>query len=193
MFRIIKLIFLTNCLGFNLIYNIKNINLQKSYNVCMNYDPFKGYEQKLTIISSFQASIIINNWINYLSKDEEYDNVNEDIDKNPKFITTSIYDMKTFISINKDEKNTIIFAWSPDIDIGKNSIVYIVGGKLINNELAIHRIAQCPYYENILSITSKKIVNDIKNIVNYSQNITSINYDELHKYDNRYLLSWSMS
>tara|TARA_A100001388_G_C28712263_1_gene471877 strand:+ start:649 stop:1128 length:480 start_codon:yes stop_codon:yes gene_type:complete len=159
----------------------------------MNYDPFKGYEQKLTIISSFQASIIINNWINYLSKDEEYDNVNEDIDKNPKFITTSIYDMKTFISINKDEKNTIIFAWSPDIDIGKNSIVYIVGGKLINNELAIHRIAQCPYYENILSITSKKIVNDIKNIVNYSQNITSINYDELHKYDNRYLLSWSMS
>ncbi len=199
MLRIINLLFLTNCLAFNLIYNIKNINIQKSYNVFMNYDPLKEYEQKLTIIPSFQASIIINNWINYLSKDEEYDNLNEDnniskeIDNNPKFITTSIYDMKIFISINKDEKNTILFAWTPDIDIGKNSVVYIVGGKIINNELSIHRIAQSPYYENILSITSKKILNDIKNIVNYSPNITSINYDELHKYDNRYLLSWNLN
>tara|TARA_B100001057_G_C22371125_1_gene764682 strand:- start:34 stop:510 length:477 start_codon:yes stop_codon:yes gene_type:complete len=158
----------------------------------MNYDPLKEYKEKLTIIPSFQASIIINNWINYFSKDEHY-NINKEINNYPKFITTCIYDMKIFISINKDEKNTIIFAWKPDVDIGKSNVAYIVAGKIINNEVYIHRIAQSPYYENILSINSKKIVKDIKNIVNYSPNITTINYDELHKYDNRYLLSWTIS
>ena len=192
MLRIIKLIFLSNYLFFNLIYNIKHINLQKSHNIFMNYDPLKEYKEKLTIIPSFQASIIINNWINYFSKDEHY-NINKEINNYPKFITTCIYDMKIFISINKDEKNTIIFAWKPDVDIGKSNVAYIVAGKIINNEVYIHRIAQSPYYENILSINSKKIVKDIKNIVNYSPNITTINYDELHKYDNRYLLSWTIS
>ena len=38
-------------------------------------------------------------------------------------------------------------------------------------------------------LTVNELVIDIKNIVKLSPNITSINYNELHKYDNRYLLS----
>ena len=40
-------------------------------------------------------------------------------------------------------------------------------------------------------LTVNELVIDIKNIVKLSPNITSINYNELHKYDNRYLLSWT--
>tara|TARA_B100001093_G_scaffold345637_1_gene330311 strand:- start:273 stop:851 length:579 start_codon:yes stop_codon:yes gene_type:complete len=188
MLGIIILLLIKNTSAFNMINNIKILNLKKPYNICMNYDPLKGYDEKLTIIPSFQASIVINNWINYLSKDDEYDNKNKEI--SAKFISTSIYDMKIFISINKDEKNTIIFAWTPDIDIGKSNVLYIVGGKIINDEICIHRIAQCPYYENILLIKSKKILTDINNIIKYSPNISKVNFEELHKYDNRYLLSW---
>lgn len=196
MFKIKYLLFITPVICFNIIQNIQNIKYISNKNLCniyMNYDPLKGYQQKLNIIQSFHASIVINNWINYLSKDKEIDNM--DINKcsnDAKFIETSIYDMKSFISINKYKKNTIIFAWTPEVDIGKSNIIYIIGGKIMKDELYIFRIAQCPYYNNILSINSKNVVCDIKNLVNYSSDIAKINYEELHKYDNRYLLSWTM-
>ena len=150
----------------------------------MTYDPLKGYDEKLTIIPSFQATIIINNWIRYLS-DYESDAI-------PEFMHKSIYDTKIFISINKIEKNTVIFAWCPGIYFTKTNVVYIISCKRVNNELQIHRIAQSPYYSEILDINSYALLSDIKNIVKISPNISSINYDELHLYDNRYLLSWNL-
>tara|TARA_B110001452_G_C15238025_1_gene428669 strand:- start:226 stop:801 length:576 start_codon:yes stop_codon:yes gene_type:complete len=190
MLRILKLfLIITNVLSFNIIQNVQNIkyiNNKKPYHVYMKYDPLKGYDQRLTIIPSFQATIVINNWINYLSENH-YDSNNH-----PTFILKSIYDMKIFISINKIEKNSVIFAWCPDIDSYKSNIAYIISGKRVNNSLEIHRIAQSPYYTNILYINSKDAVKDIKNIVKLSPNISSVNYDELHKYDNRYLLAWIM-
>lgn len=204
--KILKLFLITtNVLSFNIIQNVQNVqNVQnikyisnkKPYHAYMNYDPLKGYDQKLTIIPSFQATIVINNWIEYLSQNElqyntpinRVDNINND----PEFILKSIYDMKIVISINKIEINTVILVWCPHITSYKSNIAYIIYGKVVNNELQIHRIAQSPYYTNILYINSKDIVKDIKNIVKLSPNITSVNYDELHKYDNRYLLAWTM-
>jgi hypothetical protein len=151
----------------------------------MTYDPFKNYDEKLTIIPSFQASIIVNNWVNYISE-INYATVM------PRFIYKSIYDMKIFISINKEQKNTIIFAWTPVVTIDKGNVVYIISGKIVNSELKIHRIAQSPYCNDVLSINSCDVVNDITEIVKMSPNIDTINYDELHKYDNRYLLSWNI-
>jgi len=100
--------------------------------------------------------------------------------------------MKIFISINREEKNTIIFAWTPAVSIDKGNVVYIISGKIVNSELKIYRIAQCPYSVDILSINSCDVVNDITEIVKLSPNIDTINYDELHKYDNRFLLSWNI-
>ena len=171
--------------GFNII-SIPNKPYSNKYcqHITMTYDPFKNYDDKLTIIPSFQASIIVNNWINYISE-----NNNENV---PQFIYKSIYDMKIFISINREEKNTIIFAWTPAVSIDKGNVVYIISGKIVNSELKIYRIAQCPYSVDILSINSCDVVNDITEIVKLSPNIDTINYDELHKYDNRYLLSWNI-
>ena len=166
-----------------------------NYKICMNYDPLKGYEQKLTIISSFQATIIINNWLNYLYSNG---NINGNINKNiiniyPAFILKPIYDMKSMISINKIDKNIILFAWCPKINIYQQSnIAYIIYGKRYNNTLYIYRIAQSPYYSDILSLNSNDLLEDIQNIVKQSPNITNINYNELHQYDNRFLLSWKI-
>ena len=198
--KIIKYVFfIYSVVGFNL-----NTIIQKPYiinnnpriynpKIYMNYDPLKDYDQKLTIISSFQATIIINNWLNYLYSNG---NRNENNNKNiiniyPAFILKPIYDMKSMISINKIDKNIILFAWCPKINIYQQSnIAYIIYGKRYNNTLYIYRIAQSPYYSDILSLNSKDLVEDIKDIVRQSPNITNINYNELHQYDNRFLLSW---
>ena len=165
-----------------------NINIRpKLFNklpIKMTYDPLKGYDDKLTIIPSFQGTIIINNWIRYLS---EYES-----DKIPEFMFKSIYDAKIFISINQAINNTVLFAWCPGIYFPKSNVAYIICCKVVNNELQIHRIAQSPYYLEMLYINSYALLTDIKNIVAQSSNITSINYEELHKYDKRYLLSWNI-
>ena len=193
MLRILKFfLIITNVLGFNIIHNINYVNNKNLQRIYMNYDPLKGYDQKLTIIPSFQATIVVNNWINYLSEIEYDDNFDNNSNNNPEFIQKSIYDMKIFISINKIEKNTIIFAWSPNINLSKTNIAYIISGKIVKDQLQIYRIAQSPYYRDILLINSKDVIDDINNIVKQSPNISSINYDELHKYDNRYLLSWTL-
>lgn len=184
------------------IHTIDN-NFANKLPITMSYHPLKGYDEKLTIIPSFQATVIINNWISYLSQpkdininnDNDIDNdIDNDYDNHydiPKFIVKSVYDMKSFIAINKMEKNTIIFAWCPDITSSKKNIVYIIVGKIVNNELQIYRIAQNPYYYDILYINSKAVVSDIKNLVKYAPNVSIITYDKLHEYDNRYLLSWT--
>lgn len=154
----------------------------------MNYNPLKGYNKKLTIIPSFQATIIINNWMSYLTEHKSNYYLSNDT---PKFILQSINDIKLFMSINKEENNTIIFVWCPHVNSSKNNIAYVIIGKIVNDKLQIHRIAQSPYYNNILLINSKDLVHDIKNIVKLSPNINNITYDELHIYDTRYLLSWT--
>ena len=125
-----------------------------------------------------------NNNNNYDNNDYDNDNISENIKK-------AIYDMKFFISLNKQEKNTILFAWCPEYYSRSRSVVYIVAGKNINNTIYLHRIAQNPYYENIINIRSIDFVKDLNELIEKNNFLKDVNYDELHKYDNRYLLSWN--
>lgn len=186
-------------IGFSLnnanIYRVKSSRLDKSArNIYMDYNPLHDYKEKLTIISSFQATIVINNWIDYLTDNEmQYDSydTSEDKNKHPGFVLKPIYDMKLIISINKVLPNAIIFAWCPMIHVyGQTNVAYIISGRIVNQTLNIDRIAQSPYYNNILMLDSNLVLDELNNLVAQSPNITNISFDELHRYDSRYLLSW---
>lgn len=181
--------------NFNINHNhIKNIKNNKI--IKMNYDNFKNYDDIISFLPTFQASIIINNWINSvqlqekeIKKIEKYDEIEKSI---PEYIKKSIYDMKFFISINRNKKNTILLAWSPENSYKKKSVVYIIGCKLINNIVHVERIAQNPYYNNIIDIKSINFVKELEKIVDNNSGLSGINYDELHKYDIRFKLSWEL-
>lgn len=185
--------------GFSLnnanIYRVKSSRSDKSARrICMNYNPLHDYKEKLTIISSFQATIVINNWIDYLTDNEmQYDSYDttEDKNKHHGFVLKPIYDMKLIISINKVLPNAIIFAWCPIIHAyGQTNVAYLISGRIVNQTLNIDRIAQSPYYNNILTLDSTLVLDELNNLVAQSPNINNISFDELHRYDSRYLLSW---
>ena len=113
---ILSLIILSD--GFNI--NRKNpINytnrdkiLERTTNVIMNYDKFKDCKERLNLIPSFHATIITNNWMNYIQeknndikinqKTEEYSNYikyyNEDNTDYPlNYLMKSLFDFKIFI------------------------------------------------------------------------------------------------
>jgi len=165
------------------LHSIKIPTRINNLSIKMTYDPLNGYKETLNIIPSFQTSVIINNWMNYLSTIRNIDN--------PKYIFQSIYDMKIFLSINREKKNTILLAWCPGVSQYNSNVGYVISGKVINNELHIYRIAQSPYYNNLLEIDSNNLVKDITQLVINSPTIHNVNYTKLHEYDSRYLLSWS--
>jgi hypothetical protein len=169
--------------AFSKLHTIKVYNRADNLSIKMNYDPLKGYTEKLTIIPSFQTNIIINNWMNSLSTIRNVEN--------PKYIFQSIYDMKIFVSINREDKSTVLLAWCPDVSQYNSNVGYLIGGKVINDELHICRIAQSPYYEDLLGIDSNNLVKDITQLVINSPTIHNVNYTKLHNYDSRYLLSWN--
>lgn len=185
--------FITTCVNtfcvrknFN-IYNNHIKNIKNNKIIKMNYDNFKNYDDIISFLPTFQASIIINNWINNVQLQEN------EIEKSiPEYIKKSIYDMKFFISINRNKRNTILLAWSPENSYQKKSVVYIIGCKLINNIVHVERIAQNPYYNNIIEIKSIDFVKELEKIVDNNTGLTGINYDELHKYDIRFKLSWEL-
>ena len=169
-------------------HNMNNMNNMN--NIKMNYDNYKGYDNIINFLPTFQASIIINNWIHILQLREEE---NPDIENTmPAYIKKNIYDMKFFISLNKEKKNTMILAWCPENNYKQKSVVYIVGGKVINNTLHIHRIAQSPYYKNIISLRSLDFKNELEKLIKMEKVLNGINYDELHNYDIRFKLSWKL-
>lgn len=150
---------------------------KKNNLIKMNYEFMKNYDDKINILPKFQTRIIINNWIDYLSSHDE--------NNFPNYILETIYDFKIFIAINKQETNLIYLAWCPDLKY--KVIVYLIACKFIGKDnLEIYRIAQNPYYKNILNINSIDLLKDIK-INNPNLNLT---YNELYKYDNRWYLSW---
>lgn len=159
-------------------HKMRNI-IYKHYR--MSSEPLNDYNEIINFIPSFQCNIIINNWINYL---DGY-NINHD----KSFIYKPIYDMKMFVAINKEEKNTVLITWCPDNGDNKNTVAYIVGAKIFNNTLHIHRIAQNPYYNNIIDLKSIDFFKKLNELNLKTHNISSINFDELDKYDIRYSLS----
>lgn len=185
--------------GFNLnnanIYRVKSSRSDKSVrNIYMDYNPLHDYKEKLTIISSFEATIIVNNWMDYLTENEmQYDSYDTtgDMNKHPGFVLKPIYDMKLIISMNSLQPNAILFVWCPMIyKYAETNVAYLISGRIVNRTLNIDRIAQSPYYNNILTLDSNRVLDELNNLVAQSPNITNISFDELHRYDSRYLLSW---
>jgi len=126
-----------------------------------------------------QASILTDNWIHYLSQKND--------DTIPKFVLSSVFDMKVFISRHRNDKDTVFFAWTPPTSHG--NVVYLIGGKMIQQELQIHRFSQSPFIDNMLEINTLEIVEDVNLYLNPNE---TINFTELHRYDKRYILSWNL-
>lgn len=154
--------------------------LNNKINLNMEYENFKNYDEIINFLPSFQASIIINNWLSYIENKENNDQNN--------FIKKSIYDMKFHIAINRENSSNILLAWNPDYTT-KRSIAYIASCKIQNNILFIERIAQNPYYEDVLKLKSLDFFDEIKRIINTTDDINGFSLDKLNSYDNRFWLS----
>lgn len=157
---------------FNLLNNLNYKS--RSRNIKMEY-----IDNKINFIPSFHTDIIINEWINYTNEN-----------KVPQYIINSLYDVKTFIAVNKYETNTILIAWCPNKYVNERiKVSYIIVGKIINRIFYIERIAQNPIFID-LNINSKQLLIDLNDTINKNY-IIKINYDKLYDYDKRYLLSWN--
>ena len=196
--RIFKLIFLSllsTINGFNsrITHIIPQVNIftklklirhtyYNNYQVRMSSDQFNNNNEKINFLPSFQTDIIINSWIDYINKDEEK--------KIPNFIKRSIHDLKFFISINRDQNNKVLIVWCPKVK-SDNCVAYILAGKVFNKIIYIERIAQNPFYID-LNIRSHNLLIDLEDSIKSIDNIVGFDYEKLHKYDNRYYLSWNL-
>jgi hypothetical protein len=171
----------------NTIY--KPINNKK---INMYYDETRNYDNPITILPNRQTQLIIDNWLNATIALKNYNtNVSPEdlIDTN---ISNDLYEFKVFLSINKNSINNVYFSWIPESHKENKQVVYLIAGKFLNSELHIYRIAQNPYAANLLNINSKDLLLDLHNYYKDNTAIKYLKFDELHKYDKRYLWSWSI-
>jgi hypothetical protein len=174
--------------------NINKIN--------MYYDSSKAFDNPITILPQTQTIYIINNWLNATlalrlrqidsimkrQNDLNLEEVEESLDIN---LSKSIYEFKVFTSLNRQEMNTVYFSWIPDSHKNNKQIIYLIAGKVNNNLLNIYRIAQNPYASDQLLVKSEDMLLDLYNFHKDHEGITGIKFDELHKFDKRYILSWN--
>ena len=76
--------------------------------------------------------------------------------KNPKMksVAETLYSWFLIRGIiDKEKNNSILLAWTPEY-AKKRTIAYNAAGKIANNTLYLERIAQNPYYENIIQLKS---------------------------------------
>ena len=188
---IFVLIYLFVMITISYIMNTPILNNNRIKAIKMKYDNYKNYDEIINFLPSFQASIIINNWLDFLeNKDDIYYNqyTNNKYNDYDSYIKKSIFDMKVYIAINRNNNNTILLVWSPEYT-KKKSAAYIAGCKIFNNTLYLERIAQNPYYNDILNLKFVDFIYQLKKIIDNSSNIYNYSLDELNKYDNRYKLS----
>ena len=175
-------IILLNVVDTYLLSNFNTLNCNNRNNLIkMDYKFLTDYDNVLNPIPSFQTTIIVNNWIEYTKNQEK--------EKIPDYINTSLYDFKIFVAIHRDSTNTLYLAWCPNSS--DKIISYLVGGLIKNNLLEIHRIIQNPYDKNIVNLKSIDLYNEIYFYLQNSTSIKNITYTELHNYDKRYKLSWN--
>ena len=178
-------------------HNVKSGRIVTSL-IKMDYSQYKSFDDIINILPEFHTRIIINNWLKYVSPDEEdaTRDYNEEPESNPikdfpEFVSRSLYDFKIYIAINREETNTIYFGWCPDAKSNRGNVVYLVAGKVINSTVYIERIAQNPYYVYLLDITSRDLVELLQKIELSREKVFEFNYDKLHEYDPRYNISWN--
>ena len=172
-----------NAFSFNLMNNIHNVIKPRNNFVRMYYIKLKNYDEKLNVLPSFQTNIIINNWINYINYNKK---------ESLEYVNKSTYDFKVLLAINRQKEGTIYFAWCPNVLNNDQNVVYLIGGIQRKGILHIYRIAQNPYFENMLLVDSNELYNELQRYVRDCEHLHYISFDKLHEYDPRYLLSWSI-
>jgi hypothetical protein len=176
-------------------------SLQRISSFIIPHTTFKN-NNPITILPQTQTIYIINNWLNATlalrlrqidsimkrQNDLNLEEVEESLDMS---LSKSIYEFKVFTSLNRQEMNTVYFSWIPDSHKNNKQIVYLIAGKVNNNLLNIYRIAQNPYASDQLLVKSEDMLLDLYNFHKDHEGITGIKFDELHKFDKRYILSWN--
>lgn len=173
-----------------------------NYKINMYYDSSKAFDNPITILPRTQTTYIINNWLNAtlalrlkqidnkMKRQDDFnlEEVEESLDMS---LSKSIYEFKVFTSLNKQEINTVYFSWIPNSHKNNKQIIYLLAGKVNNNLLNIYRIAQNPYAADQLSVKSEDMLLDLYKFHKDYTAIKGIKFDELHKFDKRYILSWN--
>lgn len=172
-------------------------------NIYMYYEKSKDFNEPITILPIAQTKMIVDNWLNasialrniereYAMKNKDI-NIDVELESMDNYISKNVYEFKVFMSINKNSPNVVYFSWIPDSHKNNHQVIYLIVGKILNNELQIFRIAQNPYAYNILDINSKDLLLDLYNFHKDNKVIKNINFNELHNHDKRYLLSWNFA
>lgn len=175
---------------------------KNNFNIKMYYEKSKGFDEPITILPYTQTSIIINNWLNatVALRLKQIDNilksqiVNEEQNEKESIdngLSKSIYEFKVFLSLNKGNINNVYFSWIPESHKQNKQVIYLLAGKINKNILEIYRIAQNPYAADQLTVKSEDMLLDLYNYHKDNSIIKEIRFDQLHKFDNRYLLSWN--
>ena len=181
---------------------ISHQSFKNNYKINMYYDSSKPYDNPITVLPQSQTTYIINNWLNATlalrlnqinkimkkNNDLNLEEVEESLDTS---LTKSIYEFKVFTSLHKQEINIVYFSWIPESHKDNKQIIYLIAGKINNNLLNIYRIAQNPYAVDQLLVKSEDMLLDLYKFHKSHKGITGIKFDELHKFDKRYILSWN--
>jgi len=181
---------------------IPHRSFKNNQKINMYYDKSKAFDNTITILPQSQTIYIINNWLNTTialrakqidnAMKNQYENNLEEIEESIDMsLSKSIYEFKVFVALNRHLVNTVYFSWIPESHKQNKQVVYLIAGKVNNNLLYIYRIAQNPYAMDQLSVKSEDMLLDLYNFHKDYEAIKGINFDELHKYDKRYILSWN--
>jgi len=197
--NLITLFFSVNSL--NIRINSYNKIFKRRNNILMYYEKSNDFYEPIKILPIEQTTMILDNWLNssialqniereYAMKNKNI-NIDDLLEKTESYISKNIYEFKVYLSINKNSPYVVYFSWIPLSHKNNNQVIYLIVGKILNNELQIYRIAQNPYAYNILDINSKDLLLDLYNFHKDNKIIKKINFNELHNHDKRYLLSWN--
>ena len=197
--NLITLFFSVNSL--NIRINSYNKIFKRRNNILMYYEKSNEFYEPIKILPIEQTTMILDNWLNssialqniereYAMKNKNI-NIDDLLEKTESYISKNIYEFKVYLSINKNSPYIVYFSWIPLSHKNNNQVIYLIVGKILNNELQIYRIAQNPYAYNILDINSKDLLLDLYNFHKDNKIIKKINFNELHNHDKRYLLSWN--
>tara|TARA_Y100000389_G_scaffold178683_1_gene192060 strand:- start:10747 stop:11364 length:618 start_codon:yes stop_codon:yes gene_type:complete len=183
-------------------FSISSINIKKNINSRLNinmyYEKSKGFDECITILPYTQTAIIINNWLNatIISRAKKIQNLIDTSGLNTEELlenelSKSLYEFKVFASLNKQNINTVYFSWIPHSHKNNRQVIYLLAGKINNNTLDIYRIAHNPYAIDQLLVKSEDMLLDLYNYHKNNKVINEITFNELHKFDKRYYLSWN--
>jgi len=161
-------------------------NSLPSLKISNKFQGFNELKDEINILPTKQTNILVDNWINYHSLYNLHH-----AEQLPEFMFKTIFDFKHFISKNEVNSKTLYMAWCPVLP-SNNVIVYLVACTISNDSLNIYRIIQNPQYNKILNIDSKDFRDKLKEFNRLVVKKKYISYKELHKYDPRFKLSWTL-